>query len=72
MCRSRGGEAITAIAGFGQRVGRETNPGVGADDVVDHRFISPTIDVVHQLRAFVAEKLRVLKAPGAFHATNLT
>ena len=70
--RSRASEPITAVSGFGQRVGAEAKTRVGVHYVVNDGGVSPRVKVIHQLGALVAQKTGVFKTSRAFHVINLT
>ena len=65
-------EPIAAVSRLGQRVGTKTKTGVRVDDVIDNHRVLPGVKVIHKLSALVAQKTRVFKTSGAFHALNLT
>src|SRR6185436_12269132 len=60
-------QVITTIAGLDERVGPEAQTGLGGDDVVDDRRVVPVVEVVHQLRALVAEIAGVLETGRPLH-----
>lgn len=68
--RARGRQRVTAVASLGERVRAETQPGFCFDDLVDHGFIVPFVEVVHELCAFVTKKSSVFEANRTFHGSH--
>ena len=67
---TRSGQRITAIACLGKGVRAKAKSSFSFDDLVDHGFLVPFIEVVHELSALVTEKSSVLKANRTFHAPH--
>jgi hypothetical protein len=63
---------IAAVARFLERVGRESDADSEADELVDDRLVLPRVDVVHELRALVADKSVVLEPRRALHGDDGT
>jgi len=68
--RARGRQCVTTITGLNEGVWAETKSGFCFNDLVDHGFIIPFIEVVHELCAFVTKKSGVLEANRTFHGSH--
>ena len=68
--RPRGRQRVTTIASLGEGIGAKTQPGFCFDDFVDHGFIVPFIEVIHELRALVTKKPSVFEANRTFHRSH--
>ena len=66
-CRTRRGECVAAVAGFGQCVGPEAETDFLVDDVVDDGLVFPRVEVVDELSALVSEETGVLELHGTLH-----
>lgn len=62
---------VAAISCLGQRVGAEAEAHVGFGDLVDDFYISPFVQVVHQLGSLITKKSSVFEAAVSLHGSNL-
>lgn len=69
-CGAGGGQAVAAIASFGQRVGAKAQANTLVHDFIDDVLVGPFIEVVHKLCALVTKKSSVFKLDRTFHAIN--